>query len=144
MFLPYDGDMQVSKPDTSEIVFKRDISVNEYSVYSFLFTPLMILKWCWNENQIRNSKRRRGLMSGYCINPYYNLPYNPSAPFVRSGFLVSYRIRSAMKFSQNVLHYIWHPSRVYVIHMKYLSRYFQLTQNRTDKAKWRSSRRLIM
>ena len=40
--------------------------------------------------------------------PYYNLPYNPSAPFVRSGFLVSYRIRSAMKFSQNVLHFIWH------------------------------------
>ena len=29
--------------------------------------------------------------------PYYNLRYNPSAPFVRSGFLVSYRIRSAMK-----------------------------------------------
>ena len=30
-------------------------------------------------------------------NPYYNLRYNPSAPFVRSGFIVSYRIRSAMK-----------------------------------------------
>ena len=30
-------------------------------------------------------------------NQYYNLRYNPSAPFVRSGFLVSYRIRSAMK-----------------------------------------------
>ena len=29
--------------------------------------------------------------------PYYNLLYNPSAPFVRSGFLESYRIRSAMK-----------------------------------------------
>ena len=28
---------------------------------------------------------------------YYNLRYNPSAPFVCSGFLVSYRIRSAMK-----------------------------------------------
>ena len=69
---------------------------------------------------------------------YYNLPYNPSAPFVRSGYLVSYRIRSAMKFSQNVLHYIWHTSRVYVIHIKSLSRYFQLTQNWTDKAKWRS------
>ena len=61
--------------------------------------------------------------------PYYNLRYNPSAPFVRSGFLVSYRIRSAMKFSQNVLHYILHTSRVYVIHIKSLSRYFQLTQN---------------
>ena len=32
----------------------------------------------------------------YC-NQYYNLRYNPSAPFVRSGFLVSYRIRSAVK-----------------------------------------------
>ena len=71
-------------------------------------------------------------------NSYYNLPYNPSAPFVRSGFLVSYRIRSAMKIPQNVLHYIWHTSRVYVIHKKSLSRYFQLTQNWTDKAKWRS------
>ena len=30
-------------------------------------------------------------------NQYYNLRYNPSAPFVRSGFLISYRIRSAMK-----------------------------------------------
>ena len=30
-------------------------------------------------------------------NPYYNLQYNPSAPFVRSGFLVSHRICSAMK-----------------------------------------------
>ena len=40
------------------------------------------------------------------LHPYYNLPYNPSAPFVCSGFLVSYRIRSAMKFPQNVLHYI--------------------------------------
>ena len=39
------------------------------------------------------------------LNPYYNLRYHPSAPFIRSGFLVSYRIRSAMKFSQNVLHY---------------------------------------
>ena len=28
---------------------------------------------------------------------YYNLRYNPSAPFVRSRFLVSYRIRSAIK-----------------------------------------------
>ena len=28
---------------------------------------------------------------------YYNLQYNPSAPFVRSRFLVSYRIRSAIK-----------------------------------------------
>ena len=64
--------------------------------------------------------------------------YNPSALFIRSGFLVSYRIRSAMKFSQNVLHYIWHTSRVYVIHIKSLSRYFQITQNWTDKAKWRS------
>ena len=72
------------------------------------------------------------------VYPYYNLPYNPSAPFVRSGFLVFYRIRSAMKFPQNVLHYIWHTSRVYVIHIKSLSRYFQLTQNWTDKAKWRS------
>ena len=33
----------------------------------------------------------------FYVNPYYNLPYNPSAPFVRSGFLVSYRIRSAIK-----------------------------------------------
>ena len=74
----------------------------------------------------------------WVCHPYYNLPYNPSAPFVRSGFLVSYRIRSAMKFPQNVLHYIWHTSRVYVIHIKSLSRYFQLTQNWTDKAKWRS------
>ena len=64
--------------------------------------------------------------------------YNPSAPFIRSGFLVSYRIRSAMKFSQNLLHCIWHTSRVYVIHIKSLSRYFQLTQNWTDKTKWRS------
>ena len=71
--------------------------------------------------------------------PYYNLRYNPSAPFIRSGFLVSYRIRSAMKFSQNVLHYIVsHTSRVYVIHIKSLSRYFQLTQDWTYKAKWRS------
>ena len=31
------------------------------------------------------------------INQYYNLRYNPSAPFVCSGFLVSYRIRSAIK-----------------------------------------------
>ena len=23
------------------------------------------------------------------VHPYYNLPYNPPAPFVRSGFLVS-------------------------------------------------------
>ena len=38
--------------------------------------------------------------------PYYNLPYNPSAPFVRSGFLVSYRILSAVKVPQNVLHSI--------------------------------------
>ena len=30
-------------------------------------------------------------------NQYYNLRYNPSAPFVCSGFLVSYRIRSAIK-----------------------------------------------
>ena len=30
-------------------------------------------------------------------NQYYNLRYNPSAPFVRSRFLVSYRIRSAIK-----------------------------------------------
>ena len=43
-----------------------------------------------------------------------------------------------MKCPQNVLHYIWHTSRVYVIHIKSLSRYFQLTQNWTDKAKWRS------
>ena len=28
---------------------------------------------------------------------YYNLRYNPSAPFVRSRILVSYRIRSAIK-----------------------------------------------
>ena len=63
------------------------------------------------------------------MHPYYNLRYNPSALFIRSGFLVSYRIRSAMKFSQNVLHYILHTSRVYVIHIKSLSRYFQLTQN---------------
>ena len=55
-----------------------------------------------------------------------------------SGFLVSYRIQSAMEFPQNVLYYIWHTSRVYVIHIKSLSRYFQLTQNWTDKAKWRS------
>ena len=53
-------------------------------------------------------------------NPYYNLPYNPSAPFVRSGYSVSYRIRLAMKFPQNVLHYIWNTSRVYVIHIKSL------------------------
>ena len=66
------------------------------------------------------------------------MPYNPSAPFVRSGFLVSYRFRSAMKIPQNVLHYIWHTSRVYVIYIKSLSRYFQLTQNWTNKAKWRS------
>ena len=64
-----------------------------------------------------------------CRYPYYNLRYNPSAPFIRSGFLVSYRIRSALKFSQNVLHYILHASRVYVIHIKSLSRYFQLTQD---------------
>ena len=31
------------------------------------------------------------------VYPYYNLPYNPSAPFVRSRFLVSYRIRSAIE-----------------------------------------------
>ena len=31
------------------------------------------------------------------LHQYYNLQYNPSAPIVRSGFLVSYRIRSAMK-----------------------------------------------
>ena len=30
-------------------------------------------------------------------NQYYNLRYNPSAPFVCSGFFVSYRIRSAIK-----------------------------------------------
>ena len=84
------------------------------------------------------------IFNDWTKNPYYNLPYNPSAPFVRSRFLVSYRIHSAMKFSQNLLHHKWHTSRVYVIHIKYLSRYFQLTQNRTDKAKWRSSRRLIM
>ena len=71
-------------------------------------------------------------------NPYYNLPYNQSAPFVCSGFLVSYRIRSAMKFPQDVLHYIWHTSMVYVIYIKSLSRYIQLTRNWTDKAKWRS------
>ena len=71
------------------------------------------------------------------LNPYYNLLYNPSAPFIRSGFLVSYRICSAKKFPQNVLHYILHTSRVYVIHIKSLSRYFQLTQDWTDKAKWR-------
>ena len=34
--------------------------------------------------------------------------------------------------------YILHTSRVYVIHKKSLSRYFQLTQDWTDKAKWRS------
>ena len=34
--------------------------------------------------------------SGY-LNQYYNLRYNLSAPFVRSGFLVSFRIRSAIK-----------------------------------------------
>ena len=62
-------------------------------------------------------------------NPYYNLRYNPSAPFIRSGFLVSDRIRSAMKFSQNVLHYILNTSRVHVFHMKSLSRYFKLTHN---------------
>ena len=90
---------------------------------------LLYLIWKW----------QNGCFELYLLNnPYYNLPYNPSAPFVRSGFLVSYRIRSAMKFPQNVLHYIWHTSRVYVIHIKSLSRYFQLTQNWTDKAKWRS------
>ena len=31
------------------------------------------------------------------LNQYFNLRYNPSAPFVCSGFLVSYRIRSAIK-----------------------------------------------
>ena len=40
----------------------------------------------------------------YNHNPYYNLRYNPSAPFIRSRFLVSYRIRSAM----NKTYYI-HP-----------------------------------
>ena len=64
-----------------------------------------------------------------CCNPHYNLRYNPSALFIRSGFLVSYRIRSAMKFSQNVLHFILHTSKVYVILIKFLSRYLQLTQN---------------
>ena len=33
----------------------------------------------------------------FSVYQYYNLRYNPSAPFVRSGFVVSYRIRSAMK-----------------------------------------------
>jgi hypothetical protein len=33
----------------------------------------------------------------YVVHQYYNLRYNPSAPFVRSRFLVSYRIRSAIK-----------------------------------------------
>ena len=31
---------------------------------------------------------------------YYNLRYNPSAPFVCSGFLVSYRIRLAIKTTE--------------------------------------------
>ena len=31
------------------------------------------------------------------LNQYYNLRYNPSAPFVCSRFLVSYRVRSAIK-----------------------------------------------
>ena len=75
-------------------------------------------------------------LSGNKSNP--NLRYHPSAPFIRSGLLVSYRIRSAMKFSQNVLHYKWNTSRVYVVHIKSLSRYFLLTDNWTDKAKWRS------
>ena len=47
-------------------------------------------------------------------------------------------IRLAMKFLQNVLHYKWHTSRVYVIHINFLSRYFLLTENWTNKAKWRS------
>ena len=85
-----------------------------------------------------NKYYRRENSVFHTSNPYYNLRYHPSAPFICSRFLVSYRIRSAMKFSQNVLHYKWHTSRVYVIHIKSLSRYFLLTQNWTDKAKWRS------
>ena len=72
------------------------------------------------------------------LTPHYNLRYHPSVPFILSGLLVSYRIRLAMKFSQNVLHYKWNTSRVCVIHIKSLSRYFLLTENWTDKAKWRS------
>ena len=43
-----------------------------------------------------------------------------------------------MKFSQNVLHYKLHTSRVYVIHIKSLSRHSQRFKDLTDKAKWRS------
>ena len=70
-----------------------------------------------------------------CSWPEYERRYERSCEEL---LLVSHRIRSATKFPQNVLHYIWHTSRVYVIQIKSLSRYFQLTQNWTDKAKWRS------
>ena len=76
---------------------------------------------CWRRRGPANRLSQEGCQHRQ-QNPYYNLRYNPSAPFIRSGFLVSYRIRSAMKFSQIVLHYILHTSRVYVIHIKSLSK----------------------
>ena len=79
------------------------------------------------------------------MNPYYNLRYHPSAPFIRSGFLVSYRIRLAMKFSQNVLHYKWNTSRVYnpyKVCFEVLPTYWQLIER--IKQNGDLSRRLIM
>ena len=59
-----------------------------------------------------------------------NWPYFPwGLPIVQDFKYVSYRIRSAMKFLQNVLHNILHLFRVYVIQIEYLSRYSQRTQD---------------
>ena len=82
-------------------------------------------------------------MEDFNFNQYYNLRYNPSAPFVRSRFLVSYRIRSAIKTT---------PTRT-APHLKYIQGIsipnkasFEILAmntglnrtNRKDKAKWRS------
>ena len=72
-------------------------------------------------------------------NQYYNERYNPSAPFVRSRFLVSYRIRSAIKTTATRTA----PHLKYIqgigIRIKSLSKYWQWTRDWIDiTKKWRS------
>ena len=62
-----------------------DYSITLILIKSIFFSSLKKL----NDSFYKNESEK--------IHQYYNLRYNPSAPFVRSRFLVSYRICSAIK-----------------------------------------------
>ena len=95
-------------------------------------------------NFMQNDELPHLFKSKWCFDhQYYNLPYNPSAPFVCSGFLVSYRIRSAIKTTATRtaphLKYIQGISIPNKASFEILAMNTGLNRtNRKDKAKWRS------